>query len=517
MRPPEDVTSLAKLVGLITWDSFVERACDNRAEKFYNGGWRGSKTWSADMEAMLYIMDFIQQSGDQLIWLIGPDYEQARPDYENLREWCSLLKLQVTASEAQQGGLLMSIRHRSLPGTILVATKSANHPQTLGAVGPRLIIACEAGQMSEAARDRIRGRTSTHNCPIIWNGTFENDQGAQQFAWFEEESARYAKEPTPRRKTYSLPIWENMALFGDCTVGENSILNDPTLIPFCPDDNHGPAHSGIDPNHPDKVEGTSGVPRHPKVREQYEECRDKPTYWRKYYAGEAVGVLNPVYEWANTNPDKYLVPMPPELKGNYPGAIQSNWFITAGGMDFGLGGDNHPSAVTVVSMARTGELWVRFSQKDYSGNMDWLYGLKTSLDAQFRITPGYWGGDRVATKYNPTYLGVKSVSDASSTRLGSVGVVNGYAATGRLFFDSTDPGVVELFRELQKVHKRKRADGSLVYARENDDMTASFEDAVVMLHQPLATIPDSVHLRRPKVKTFKQQRYARVSATRRAM
>lgn len=360
-RDPQYVQQVADKIGIITWPAFIERACDTRAEVFLNGGWRGTKTHSADFMGFLYIIDFITLiPGKHLVWIIGPDYPQARPDFFNLQEWATAYGFVAPFSDRMDGSLHMEISLKGYPGTVLIDTKSANHPNALGAVGPKLILAVEAGQMSDEAKRRIRGRASTLNAPIIWNGTFENEEGRSQYVWFEQESKEYRLRPTDRRISYGLPIYDNRALFANCLEGENSIKLDPSLAQFCPDDNHGPAHSGIDPDHPDIIIGSKGVPLHPKVRELYEECRLKPTYWLKYYEGEPVGTTNPVYEWATSAPQDYLKPMPKELKES-----STHWLFSTGGMDFGLGGINHPSAVCVVSVTNkrlTGseDVWVRF-------------------------------------------------------------------------------------------------------------------------------------------------------------
>ena len=500
---PSKVKELAEAVGLLTWPSFLHRVGEVRAEKYFNGGWRGTKTISADLALLTYIIPtFIMTPGTHLVWLIGPDYEQARPDYFNIENWCrDKLLMQVTSSEAQQGGLNMVIQKPGLPGIIEISTKSAAHPQTLGSVGPKFILACEAGQMSEQARDRIRGRASTYNCPIIWNGTFENDEGKPQYSWFEEESKLYSKNPTPRRKAYSLPIWENLGLFADC---REMVEDDPTLKAFCPDDNHGPAHSGIDPNHPDLIPGTSGVPLHPKIRELYEECRDKPTFWRKYYAGEPVGILNPVYEWANVAPENYLRRMSDELRNP-----AYRWIRSAGGVDFGLG-PTHLSALVVGSIDQEGNTWIRRCESNDQGNMNWVWSTAERWSAQYRIPSDMWGLDP-QVKYNPSKLQGRAMSGGLYSREARVGVVEGARLNEfgepRLFFDSGDPGVVLLFGEVQRVHMTRKANGQYGYdRREGEDRVAAFEDLMAMLHgQYLFHMPRKVSIPRRAKKAFSRQ------------
>ncbi len=79
-----------------------------------------------------------------------------------------------------------------------------------------------------------------------------------------------------------------------------------------------------------------------------------------------------------------------------------------------------------------------------------------------------------------------------------VKVVNGVAGDEMLFFDSEDPGVVALFSQLQRVHRRKDGSGQLVYDRRtDDDMVAAFEDMMAEMHGQLqVNLPQKTTLRR---------------------
>lgn len=475
MRNPEAVKVIAEGCGLITWPSFLARVCDTSAEKYSNGGWRGAKSLGDTLDVFVEIyLNYLLTEGNHLVWLVGATYDQAHEEYNYLRTWAIIYGLQVEASNALMGPRTMTITRAGKPGVVTVQTKSAEDPTSLGSVAPSIILCCEAGQFSEEARDFIRGRTLTRNARIIWSGTFENEKGHAQFAWYEQESAEFWANPTPRRHVYRLPTWENMALYGDC---REMIRDDQSLAFYCPDDNHGPEHSGMN---------------HPKLRELYEIYKDQPLLWKKRYGGEPVGVQNPVYEWALANPERFLVPMPAALKGLEPASSRGGlWLRTAGGMDFGT---VHPSAITIGSIASNGDTWVRRSLKDSSGAIDWIWATKEVLTRQYAVSS--WGADPMV-KYNPTFLEAEAMSGSLYAREARVGIVNSVAQKGHLFFDSDDPGVVLLFREMQRVHRRRNSNGQVAYVREEDDMTASFEDMMAMLHgQPFVQLPKTMNLRR---------------------
>lgn len=488
MRPPSAVESLAAMCGLTVWPSLIARTCDEHSEKTYGGGWRGTKSSSSCLDGQYWLNMALTRpptafSDTHLMWLVGPDYEQCTEEFAYLRKWSKACGWVVSASDAQEGSLRMLVSHPQLPGVVEIITKSAKNEESLGSVAPEFIIVCEAGQISEAARDRIRGRASTHNARIIWSGTFENKDGKAQFAWFERYAKQYLDHPTARRVSYSLPIYENIAVYGDC----RTMVDDDDSLgqEFCPDANHGPAHSGLT---------ADGVPLHPKLKEIYEDCRaidPELIHWRKYYCGEPVGVLNPVYKWASL--DKLrdlsqnirLVSMSQRQKEL---GVNFKWLRTAGGMDPGL---VHPAALCVGSINQFGDTWVRRTVKDTTASNDSMWAWQKQLTIEYGGRPHAfsWGGDPVGTKYVASYEDVTPMTGSVYAREARVKVVNGIAQpkadahNGHLFFDADDPGNVLLFEELQLVHRIIRADGQEFYDRRSgEDMAASFEDMMAELH-----------------------------------
>jgi hypothetical protein len=507
MRDPRHVTSLATMSGLVCWPSLIERTCDERAEKTYGGGWRGVKSVSACLDGQYWLnlaltRPSVNMGKPHLMWLVGPDYPQTREEFGYLSEWSRRCGWQVQASDAQDGSLRMLISHPDLPGVVEIITKSAKNEDSLGSVAPEFIIVCEAGQLSETARDRVRGRASTFNARIIWSGTFENKDAKAQHVWFERDAKRYLDHPTPRRKAYRLPTWENIAIYGDC----RTMVDDDESLgqEFCPDANHGTAHSGLDED---------GVPLHPKLREIYEDCLaidPELIHWRKYYGGEPVGVLNPVYPWASI--DKLhdwsqnirLVSMSAMQKKL---GIEFKWLRSAGGLDPGL---VHPAALCVGSINQFGDTWVRRSVKDTTASNDSMWAWQKQLTREIGGRPNAfpWGGDPVGTKYVASYENVTAMSGSVYAREARVKVVNGVARpradapNGHLYFDADDPGNILLVEELQLVHRIIRADGQEVYDRRSgEDMAAAFEDMMAELHgQPVLRVS-----RRQKLPTYRRR------------
>lgn len=458
-RDPRDVEDLAEVVGLQVWPSFLERACCDKKEIFLNGGWRGGKSNTGAFIVFLSIvLDLLPKEGKHLLWLVASDYKYTVPEFNYILGWANRLQLNTTElSTPMIGSRHVVFSVPGMPGTVEIETKSGDDPTSLGGRAPDMLLACEAGLLSEEARYWILGRTAERNATVIWSGTFENEDGKAQFAWFEEESEKAWTSSNSRQAAFRLPTWENLSLYASCS---EMIRDDPSLSLWCPPDSpHGPLHSSLS---------------HPMIRKLEDQWKDRPKDWRKRFGGEPVGVRNPVYEWASEFPDHYLKPMPEGLKP----------LRSAGGMDFGT---VHPSAITLGSVMSNGETWVWRSIKDTSGSLDWIWATKEALAKKYHIR--LWGADPMV-KYNPTYLGTEAMSGSLYAREARVGIVNGVQQDDKLFFDSSDPGVVLLFREMQRVHRRRNSNGQVAYVRDEDDMTASFEDMMAMLHgQPILKLP----------------------------
>ena len=471
-RNPAAVEAIARSVGLKTWDSFIERASCDKKEVFLNGGWRGGKSASASFIVFIdIILKWLHTPGKHLIWLVGPDYAQARQEFFYLLGWANHLTMQLTdQSTPMQGPMHVTLGLAGMPGQVEIATKQAGDPTSLGSVAPVVILACEAGQISEEARDWLIGRTAEKNATLIWSGTFENEEGKAQFAWFEEESEKAWRSPTTRQEAFRLPTWENLSLYESCSV---MIRDDPSLSVWCPNTEHGASHSGLN---------------HPMIRKLQDQWKDKPKDWAKRFGGEPTGVRNPIYEWAIQRPNFYLKPMPAELKTASFGR-NSIWQYTAGGIDPGL---VHPAALTVGSIVAAGpyqgQTWVRGGVHDLSGSANSMWQAKDFLKKRYGVQK--WGGDPVGLQYTREYEDIEAMRGSLYSRMARVKICNGVAQDEMVFFDSEDSYVRLLFAQIQRVHMRKDANGQLVYdRREDDDMVASWEDMMAMLHgQPVLRI-----------------------------
>lgn len=483
---PVLVRMLAEKVGLKAWDSFIE-ACSSTAKViFLLGGWRAGKSARAAFIVLCAIFFiWLRREGTHLIWLVGPDYEQARPEYFYIAQWCAVLGLQVDASAAQQGSLRMVIQWKGKPGVVEVVTKSATDPTSLGGVAPVIILMCEAGQISEEGRMWVDGRTAEKNAQVIIPGTFENDDGKAQFVWFEVEGAAALANPTERCVAFRLPTWENEFLYGDC---RSMIADDPTLEAWCPDDQHGPLHSGLN---------------HPMMRQLKERWADRPRDWAKRFGGEPQGVANPVYEWAlqdeidDISGNKYLISRS-EVERRLGPFL---WHHTAGGLDPGL---VHPAGLVIASTNQHRDIWFRDARRLRSGNNADLYALKDAWDIQYGVRRRgmkpylQWGGDPVGLRYTRPGEHITAMTGSVWAREERASIVNSYAIGSdnrqHLYFDADVHGVRELFGEAKTIHRKLKSNGEWGYNREGDDLMAAGENAVVILHSKIFSISNRQRL-----------------------
>lgn len=483
MRDPRDVEDLAQSVGLTVWPAFLERVCCDKKEIYLNGGWRGGKSNSAAFIVFLSIvLELLTQPGKHLVWLVASDYKYTVPEFNYILDWAARMGLATSElSMPMQGARHVVYSFPGMPGSIEIETKSAEDPTSLGGRAPDILLACEAGLLSEEARFWILGRTAEKNSTVIWSGTFENDEGKQQFAWFEEESQNAWDNPNPRRQAFRLPTWGNRSLYSSCLLGDSSILKDPSLAVWCPDSEHGPAHSELN---------------HPMIRKLADQWKDRPNDWRKRFGGEPVGLQNMVYEWAaldridDLKGNKYLVSMSEVQKLRGPFL----WTFTGGGIDPGL---VHPAGIAVSSLNQHGDIWARDARRLKSSNNAELYAIKDLWTRQYRIP--LWGGDPVGLRYSRPTEQILPMTGTVWSREERAAIINSYAIgidnQQHLYFDADNREVRELFAEYKTIHRKKRSDGQWGYNRDGDDMVAAHENSVVVIHSRQFHVPDKVRLR----------------------
>ena len=440
-------------------------------EKYLTGGVRGgkSKCGACCIREDASWHAFLADRKTLLYWVIGPDYEQAHQEMLYLLEMAQLdgMCRVVQWNHPQDGQWTLVYDQLTTQGKtqrVTVETKSAQHLERLGSVAPDGILVVESGQCEEEIRDRCIERASEKGAFIVYSGTLENQELRPLWAWYTENAQRAMKEPSDAVGAYPLPSWENMALYGDCLSQRAA---NPLLSGWCPDDNHGPQHSGLD---------------HPAMR--WAQATLPPEVFDRRFGGKPVGLSFLVYDlldfWEKKG-EPFIYPMPDGLR----------WIDAAGGEDYG---DDHPSALSATTMAfderdlavqdlkvkhPRGIIWKRetwFNDGPNRGDPFLLDTNRGALAKKYNIRQ--WGVDpneKFIAKNDPWS---DTVSGAKGSRSYRQGLLYGRLERRKFMWDARGPGNVASYEETKRVHKYKNRQGQLVYARVEDDRTAADENAV---------------------------------------
>lgn len=145
-------------------------------------------------------------------WIVGPDYEQPRKEFEYIYDAFKALgrKIEASTPRAKSSPWWMRIE-----GIGEWQTKSSG--QTGGAMGNVMKLASEALDgviMAEAAQQtvdvmlKIRGRVAEKRGWVILSGTFESSLG-----WYASYFTRWQTANPERGKSFSLPTWSNTNVY----------------------------------------------------------------------------------------------------------------------------------------------------------------------------------------------------------------------------------------------------------------------------------------------------------------
>lgn len=145
-------------------------------------------------------------------WIVGPDYEQPRKEFEYIHDAFKALGRKIEASTPRAKSSPWWMR---IDGIGEWQTKSSG--QTGGAMGNVMKLASEALDgviMAEAAQQTLdvmlkcRGRVAEKRGWVILSGTFESSLG-----WYASYFTRWQTANPERGKSFSVPTWTNTAIY----------------------------------------------------------------------------------------------------------------------------------------------------------------------------------------------------------------------------------------------------------------------------------------------------------------
>lgn len=173
------------------------------------GGWRAGKSEQATDKLTIDCAVNVPHFND-LYWIVGPDYEQARPEFFRTYDYLSRINLVAAGGLAapREGPLQMTLRN----GTRIL-TKSASDPERLGSEAPRGVLMVEAAQQPYEAFLNLQGRIAEKRGWMNLSGTFRPSEGKRTVQrWYEQMYHKWLKGEGDA-KAYSLPSWSNTAIF----------------------------------------------------------------------------------------------------------------------------------------------------------------------------------------------------------------------------------------------------------------------------------------------------------------
>lgn len=389
----------------------------------------------------------------KLVWLIGPDYEQATEEFRYIMEWG--LKLGLINAEDINTPTQGSRTLRTRLGA-KVETKSGRHPERLGSVAPDMIVLCEPGQMSNEVYMWARGRLAQNRGTLAMAGTLEDDLRKRRWAWYERLISEWIQnEPGADSRAFCVPTWSNRVSF---PLG----LQDPELL---------------------------------EIRAQVSDYT-----WARRYGGRPEGVEDPMFPviWEAGAMEEFLkVPEPDVVWQRGYGAI---------GVDYGRSW-THPSAVVAITMDQYDRYWVRAGWTMVKADPHDIQSIVEAYKSQYHIFEG-------CVDPNQGFMGDLLGFDVAIGGTGAGGrptemrfsLANGLLENRSLYLDITGPGVGDVWDSMLLCARTITSTGEKRYERpEGDDLAQSMLYAIEKLRggfvDPAALVIDAGTYRMSYVKT----------------
>lgn len=171
------------------------------------GGERGGKSQMAAWLA-LPCMD-LDKPGEY--WIVGPDYNQARPEflylYNALKRGVGGVSFVQPESASMPSNVAQPWSFKTIWGQE-VRTKSSSDIQKLASFSVSGVIMAEAAQQIYEAYLKLMGRVSETNGFLILSGTLE-----QGLPWYGDLYNRWQGDNELDARSWSLPTWSNTAKY----------------------------------------------------------------------------------------------------------------------------------------------------------------------------------------------------------------------------------------------------------------------------------------------------------------
>lgn len=175
------------------------------------GGERGGKSLLASF--LMLISMSLEVAGEY--WVVGPDYNQARPEFLYLYNWLNdaglVAEVSMPASETSPWSM------KTVWGA-KIRTRSGADIQKLASFSVHGVIMAEAAQQIHEGYLKLLGRISETGGFLILAGTLEKG-----LPWYAQLYERWQGDNLYKAQSFSLPTWSNLEVY---PLGRN----DPKIL-----------------------------------------------------------------------------------------------------------------------------------------------------------------------------------------------------------------------------------------------------------------------------------------------
>lgn len=198
-RAEQEVIYLA--CGFIPRDDQWEPMTSQARIVVTGGGERGGKS----AEEGNFIAPFVALNQDELVWIVGPDYEQAQPEFIYARAAIEKLALLAASpSQPKEGSWELKTKTHCV-----VKTRTSEEAVKLAGKAPGLILMVEAGQQSQDVLEQLAGRTAEKRSQLRVSGTFEKAAAYYDSLWRRGQEYPNAEDI----QSFALAAWNNTVIF----------------------------------------------------------------------------------------------------------------------------------------------------------------------------------------------------------------------------------------------------------------------------------------------------------------
>ena len=156
------------------------------------------------LSTQIYV-EAAKHKGTSVVELIGPDYEQARPEFENVTRWLmDLGGLQEKNWSFPKEGKCSALTETGC----LIETKTSEDVRKIAGRAPGLAIMTEAAQQTYDIFLKIRGRVAEKRGLLLMTGTLE--EGSQ---WYADLYNQFQVPNEYGGRSYSVPSWANIGVY----------------------------------------------------------------------------------------------------------------------------------------------------------------------------------------------------------------------------------------------------------------------------------------------------------------